>query len=232
MNVMICDDDYSVCVFIENTILEYAKQKNIDIKVDITQSKQELFNNYEEDLDLLFLDIMLPDSSGVDIGHFLRKNSTNLDLQIVFISSNPGYALELFKIRPMDFLVKPFEKIDVIEILDDYFRIRMPQMNYFTYKSKQSSGKILYKDILYFSSNIRKVDIYLNNGRSVSIYGKLSEIEEKIPSDHFLRIHQSFIVNKHYIDNCQYDCVRLTNDEILPISKNYRKEIRNKILNE
>ena len=42
MNVMICDDDYSVCVFIENTILEYAKQKNIDIKVDITQSKQEL----------------------------------------------------------------------------------------------------------------------------------------------------------------------------------------------
>ena len=150
MKIMICDDDYSVCLFIKKTIIEYAQKENIDIKVDITQSKDQLFNVYDEDVDLVFLDIMLPDSSGVDVGHLLRKNSTNMDLEIVFISSNPGYALELFKIRPMDFLVKPFEANDIIEILDDYFKIRMPQMNYFTYKTKQSIGKIFYKDILYF----------------------------------------------------------------------------------
>ena len=232
MKIMICDDDYSVCLFIKKTIIEYAQKENIDIKVDITQSKDQLFNVYDEDVDLVFLDIMLPDSSGVDVGHLLRKNSTNMDLEIVFISSNPGYALELFKIRPMDFLVKPFEANDIIEILDDYFKIRMPQMNYFTYKTKQSIGKIFYKDILYFSSNIRKVDIFLKNGQTVSIYGKLSEIEEKISRETFWRIHQSFIVNKNYIENCQFDCVRLYNDEILPISRIYRKEIRNKIINE
>lgn len=232
MKIMICDDDYSVCLFIKKTILEYSQKENIDIKVDITQSKDQLFNVYDEDVDLVFLDIMLPDSSGVDVGHLLRKNSTNMDLEIVFISSNPGYALELFKIRPMDFLVKPFEANDIIEILDDYFKIRMPQMNYFTYKTKQSIGKIFYKDILYFSSNIRKVDIFLKNGQTVSIYGKLSEIEEKISRETFWRIHQSFIVNKNYIENCQFDCVRLYNDEILPISRIYRKEIRNKIINE
>ena len=181
---------------------------------------------------MLFLDIMLPDSTGIEIGHFLRKGRKNLNLQIVFISSNPSYALELFKIRPMDFLIKPFSSKDVTDILDEYSRFHLSQRNYFVYKSKQVTGKILYNDIIYFSSNIRKIDIFLKNGQIITIYGKLSDIEPRLSNAVFWRIHQSFIVNKYFIANCRYDCLELVNDIMLPISKNFRKDIREKILNE
>ena len=47
MKISICDDDYSVCHFIEHTVLEYAKLKNIHIDVEVTQSKKSLFENFE-----------------------------------------------------------------------------------------------------------------------------------------------------------------------------------------
>lgn len=230
MKIAICDDDYSVCRFIENTVLRYGKEKHIHMDVDVTQSKKSLIDNFEEDTDMLFLDIMLPDSTGVEIGHFLRKNIKNVDLQIIFISSNPDYALDLFKIRPMDFLIKPFTENDLIEILDEYFSARMPQVKYFSYKSKQTTGKIFYSDIVYISSNIRKINIFLKKGQIITIYGKLSDIEDVLPKEHFWRIHQSYIVNKHFILNCQFDFVQMITDEKIPISKNYRKEIRSKII--
>lgn len=230
MKISICDDDYSVCRFIENTVLEYASLNNLHIDVEITQSKQSLFSNFEEDTDMLFLDIMLPDSTGVEIGHFLRKNCKNVDLQIIFISSNPDYALDLFKIRPMDFLIKPFTSKDITDILDEYFSVRLSQIKYFSYKSKQSTGKIKYNDIVYFSSNIRQIDIFLKSGDVITIYGKLSDIDVNLPKAHFWRIHQSYIINKHFISNCQFDCVVMTTGERLPISKIYRKDIRAKLI--
>lgn len=232
MKIAICDDDYSVCRFIENTVLEYGKEKYIHMDVEVTQSKKTLFDNFEEDTDMLFLDIMLPDSTGVEIGHFLRRNIKNVDLQIIFISSNPEYALDLFKIRPMDFLIKPFTENEIIEILDEYFSTRMSQVKYFSYKSKQITGKILYSDIVYISSNIRKINIFLKNGQMITIYGKLSDIEDVLPKEHFWRIHQSYIVNKHFILNCQFDFVQMMTDEKIPISKNYRKDIRSKIISD
>lgn len=232
MKIIICDDDYSICHFIEKIVLRYAQLNNIFIDVDVVQSKKELYENFEDDVELLFLDIMLPDSTGIEIGHFLRKKCENTDLQIVFMSSNPGYALDLFKIRPMDFLIKPFYENEIEEILDEYIRIRMPQMNYFTYKSKQISGKILYKNIMYFSSNIRQIDIHLVNHKMITIYGKLADIEMDLDKDIFWRIHQSYIVNKYYIETCQMDLLYLTNEQTLPISKKYRKDIQMKIVNE
>ena len=106
--------------------------------------EKSLFENFEEDTDMIFLDIMLPDSTGIEIGQFLRKNSRNVDLQIIFISSNPDYALKLFKIRPMDFLIKPFSAGNITDILDEFFRIHLSQVNYFVYKSKQTTGKAVW----------------------------------------------------------------------------------------
>lgn len=232
MKVAICDDDYLTCQFIEKAVLKYAKSNNITVDIDISQSRKALYENFEENTDLLFLDIMLPDSTGIEIGHFLRKHCENTDLQIIFISSNPGYAMDLFKIRPMDFLIKPFSENDITELLEEYFRIRISQMHYFIYKSRHETGKVLYKDIMFFSSEARQIHIYLVNNKIITIYGKLSDIESDLDKDIFWRIHKSYIVNKHYISTCKFDSLYLVNNQELAISKSYRKDIQMKIMNE
>jgi DNA-binding LytR/AlgR family response regulator len=232
MKIAICDDDYSSCSFIEKTILKYAASNGISIETDIYQTAKSLYQNFEHPTDLLFLDIQLPDESGIEIGHFLRKNALSQNMQIVFISGNPGYALDLFKIHPMDFLIKPLSEADIFNLLDEYVKSILPQMAYFSYQTKHSTGKISYKDILYFSSDARKVIVHLINNEPITIYKKLSEIETEIPDSIFWRIHKSYIVNSRYIASCQANDLKMLNNELLPISKNYTKEIRLKIINQ
>ena len=161
MKIAICDNDYSTCNLIEETVNQYARNNGISIETDIFQTAKSLYQNFENSTDLLFLDVQLPDASGIKIGHFLRKHAMNYHLEIVFISGNPGYALELFKIHPMDFLVKPFSDKDIIDILDEYTQKVRPASQGFLYKFKTTTRKVAYQNILYFSSESRKVHIHI-----------------------------------------------------------------------
>lgn len=232
MKIAICDDEYSTCNFIENIILQYAKVHGISAEVDIYQTAKSLCENIVDSVDLLFLDIQLPDDSGVEIGHFLRKCSMNYNLQIVFISGNPGYALELFKIRPMDFLIKPIPEQDIIDILDEYVQKVMEPSKYFLCKFKTMVRRIAYNDILYFSSETRKSVVHLKNGEKISVYRKLSEIETELPEKVFWRIHKSYIINSRYLVSCQHNQLQMSNNDILPVSRNYKNEIYFKIINQ
>lgn len=232
MRIAICDDDYQTCAFIEKIILQYAKINGISIEVDIYQTAKSLYQNFEDSTELLFLDIQLPDISGIEVGHFLRKCTMNYELQIVFISGNPEYALELFKIRPMDFLIKPFSEQEIINILDEYVQKVIPQAQYFLYKFKTITRRILYRDILYFSSETRKVLIHLKNGETITIYKKLSDVEKEIPNEIFWRIHKSYIINSQYLTSCQHNQLLMSNHDILPISRNYKNDIYFKIINQ
>ena len=232
MKVAICDDNYNSCVFIEHTILNYAHKNNLKIEVNIYQSGLSLKNNFENDTSLIFLDIILPDVTGIEIGQFLRKYLDQNTLQIVFVSGHPDFALKLFKIRPLDFLIKPIKETDIISILDEYLSIELPNKNqYYIYNSGNAKGKIAYNQILYFSSDARKIIIHTKNGEQISMYDKLSNIAEKLPNNLFWRVHKSFIVNSHYVEIFHYDNIKLINGQLIPISKHYRKDIRQKILN-
>ena len=65
------------------------------------------------DLDILFLDIELPEKNGVDVGYYIRESMMNVGMHIIYISSKTSYALDLFDIHPYNFFVKPLscEKI-------------------------------------------------------------------------------------------------------------------------
>ncbi len=232
MQIAICDDDYLTCSFIENVILQYSKKNGISIETDVYQTAKSLYENFEDSTDLLFLDIQLPDDSGIEIGRFLRKCSTNNNLQIIFISGNPGYALELFKIRPMDFLIKPFSEEEVVDILNEYTQKAMPPIQCFLYKFKTTIRRIPYRDILYFSSEARKALIHLKYGETITIYKKLSEIEKELPNEVFWRIHKSYIINSQHIISCQHNQLLMSNNDVLPISRNYKNEIYFKIIND
>ena len=232
MQIAICDDDYLTCSFIKNVILQYSKKNGISIETDVYQTAKSLYENFEDSTDLLFLDIQLPDDSGIEIGRFLRKCSTNNNLQIIFISGNPGYALELFKIRPMDFLIKPFSEEEVVDILNEYTQKAMPPIQCFLYKFKTTIRRIPYRDILYFSSEARKALIHLKYGETITIYKKLSEIEKELPNEVFWRIHKSYIINSQHIISCQHNQLLMSNNDVLPISRNYKNEIYFKIIND
>lgn len=227
--IAICDDNEMVCSKIENILEEFFVTEAIHYEIDSFQSGEELLKELEnhEKYDLIYLDIELETINGVVVGRFIREEMFDDFTQIAFISAKASYALELFQVRPIDFLVKPFTYKQVITVLEKALELQGRQAKIFRYKSGKLENRMPYKDIMYFSSDGKKIIIHKRNGEDY-FYGKLSEL--KLPSKDFIQIHKSFIVNKQYVIRFKFDSVRLSNAEELPISRVYRKIVRENLM--
>lgn len=227
--IAVCDDNDAVCSAIENTIDGFFKTESIHYEIDSFQSGEELLEELNDHVkyDLIYLDIELAQLNGVAVGRYIRENLLDDYTQIAFISAKPSYALELFQIRPIHFLVKPFTPRQVIGILEKAMELQGCQIKIFSYKTGKVENRIPFKDIMYFSSETKKIIVHTRNGKD-SFYGKLSELN--LPDTEFIQIHKSFIVNKQYVKRFKFDSVLLSNEEELPISRAYRKIVRENLM--
>ena len=173
------------------------------------------------------LDIELVQADGVSVGKFIRNEMEDINTHIVYISSRQAYAMQLFKIQPLDFLVKPVSDGQIKEVLIRSIRQKQSLKSCFEYQKGSVIFRIPTKDIAYFMSMDKKIRVITRDGED-EFYGKLKSIMERLPAD-FMMIHQSYIVNQLYVSEYSYDCVKMSDGTILGISKPYRKEVRGKI---
>jgi DNA-binding LytR/AlgR family response regulator len=230
VKAIICDDEKSTCSELEEIILKYAKEKRVPLVTEVFYSGDILLDYLKrEKINILFLDIELPGKDGVMVGKYIREVLEEENIFLVYISSKENYALQLFQNRPFDFLVKPIEQAKIYHVLDNICRISGKNSAEFKFQVQNSTYCILYKDILYFQSDGRKINIVMKK-EVRTFYGKLNEIEEKLPENLFLRIHKSYLVNKSYVKGFTYEWVKMLNGDVLNISKINRADVRRKIL--
>lgn len=230
--VGICDDGKSTCAELEKKILRYAKAHNIKVDVQTWNSGEALcgFLAEKNELDLLFLDIELYEVSGIDVGHFIRENMENYSMQIVYISGKTTYAQSLFKVQPMDFLVKPIGEEQIYEALEKALLIIDRSRARFEYDLGKEHYFVPYREIKYLVSEKRKIRLVLMQGER-EFYGKIADVMERMPTE-FIMIHKSYIINKNYVARYRNDLVELEDGTELPISKAFRKQVRQNILRE
>lgn len=183
--------------------------------------------------DILFLDIELYQKSGIDVGNFIRENDA-YETHIVFVSSKQEYALQLFRIQPIDFLIKPVSKERLKEVLLRSIRQKGLSKSVFEYQKDGVFYRIPCQKILYFASDNKKVSIVMNDKMNQALYpsefyGKLKTVFESLPEQFFM-IHQSYLINLEHVSEYSYEAVRMDNGDVLTISKPYRKDMRRKVL--
>ncbi len=225
----ICDDDKLFCENFKNCLERVTKELNIDCNISIWyegKTLQDYLINKNR-IDLLFLDIILLESDGVSIGKFIRENLSDFELKLVYISHEPGYAMQLFETEPMDFLVKPIDINKITKIFTRFLKQKNEAGKIFTFKEEHGDAHISYDSIWYFQSMNHKIMIHTIEGQRV-FYGKLTDIENIAP-DYFVRIHKSYLVNENFIKRFHYDRVILRNDEKLTISKTYRDIVQTRV---
>lgn len=220
IKIAVCDDDNDVCKCIYQYLFDAEDVINEEIKTDIFTDSDKLKNSYSADsYDLLFVDIEMPSISGIQLTEYIRNIADDINVNIVFISSHTSYALELFKIMPMDFLIKPIKSEDVLRILKQWQKINAADNNTFTIQNRNGIHRIKIEDILYVESRQRKIFIHCRDF-IIDYYGKLSDITDKKIFDFFIEIHKSFFVNYNHIVSITNHSVRLTNGDTLPVSQN------------
>lgn len=230
IRIAVIDDEKLVCSQIDKYILEILNERKEKADISVYYSGESFCSSLQnESFDLIFLDIELGECSGLDVSSFIRNTQNDQTTQIVYVTGKNEYDRLLFDFQPFGFIAKPVSEKKIADILEKYQRICKGAQTTFRYSLNHTDCWVRLKDVIYFESEDRKVNMYLNGAEeAVTFYMKMTDIYEQVKSSSFLFIHKSFIVNERYVSAFQSDFVRMSNGKELPISRLRRKEILRK----
>lgn len=186
-----------------------------------------------EHIDLLFLDIQMPDISGIQLIKSLHHKPL-----VIFTTAFSKYATEGFDLDVIDYLLKPYpferflkavnkvhEYMDLCERASNQANAKeiVASPNFLFVKADYKLYKINLKDILYIEGLKDYVKIYAGE-KPIVTQMSMKGLEEKLPPQDFIRVHRSFIVAFNKIDFVQKQMLTIGKKEI-PISEHYRDQL-------
>ena len=232
LRIAICDDEVNIGSEIESILIQLLNKLSVKHEIDVYFAGSECCRNMEvgAHYDLIFLDIEFAqhEINGIEVGRLIREAHQNHMVSIVYISWEKKYALELFEIQPLNFLVKPLKKEKVEEVVKKYLKIAKKWSETFIYKKGHDTFKVQIKDIVYLESYDKKLVLHLSDGRKEEFYGSIKKIyQEQLHQYDFLFIHNSYVVNFDYVAALKFSQAVLV-DQItfLPISKHRRNKVK------
>jgi DNA-binding LytR/AlgR family response regulator len=230
--IAICDDNEIICEEIEKKLIMLQKEMKFELDIDVFFKGEDLefklISNFK--YDLLILDIELYDLNGIEVGKIVREKMFNEVMHIIYISSKESYAMELFDIRPLNFLVKPLDYKKLIDVILKAIDLNGVKIGYFKFSIGREKYQYKFNEILYFESIGRKIKIVLK-GETKEFYGKLKIISDELRGKNFYLIHNSYLVNYDEVSVQRSESVELVNGEELPISRNNRAKMKEVLIN-
>lgn len=186
-------------------------------------------------VDLIFVDINMPDLNGVDFVRALTDRP-----MVIFTTAYSEYAIEGFKLDAVDYLLKPFSFADFSRSAakaHSLYELRnnrrtepestpeaLPKdKEYISVKADYKVSLVRIDDIVYLESEGEYVRMHMVDGSTITTLFRLKNMEVALPSDRFMRVHRSYIVNLRRIRSYVKGRVYLNDEEYVPIGENYKE---------
>lgn len=232
-----------VCAFIEKTPF-------LKLVGRYSSAVEALQGLHGQRVDVLFLDIQMPDLTGIELARVLEKSagptvgSGAAAPRIVFTTAFNHFALEGFRVDALDYLLKPFNYEEFLRAAtkaSTYFDLVrkaenggtaapaqvpsapvIPQEEYLFLKVEYQLVRVAYKDILYIEGLKDYVKVHLKSeARPLLSLTSLKNLEEKLPAHRFMRIHRSYIVNLERIESITRTSIQI-GAATIPVSDQYK----------
>lgn len=220
LNCLLIDDEPLALQILEDFVNKTPYLKLIGKFEEPLQSLS-LFESQK--IDLLFLDIKMPDISGIDFYRSLVNKP-----EVIFTTAYSEYAIDGFELKAMDYLMKPisFEKfITACNRVKDFIEIKNQKdkgKEFFFINVSHKMHKIFYDDILYLEGYKDYTKVHLiSSPNPLLILHNLKYFEDLLDKKQFIRIHRSYMVSLRKINTASRKSVTINNNS-LPVSDNYR----------
>lgn len=189
-------------------------------------------------VDLVFVDINMPDLNGVDFVRSLIDKP-----MVIFTTAYSEYAIEGFKLDAVDYLLKPFSFADFnrsVAKANSLYELRNLQKSaapasvetesatlprdqeYISVKADYKVSLVKISDIIYLESEGEYVRMHLKDNSSITTLFRLKNMEGVLPSERFMRVHRSYIVNLRHMKSYDKGRIFLSNATSVPIGENYK----------
>ncbi len=232
MNCIIVDDDKLSIKIIEEFVERTEGLALLGAFSNAVEAINMLNQSVNEPVHLIFLDIEMPEMSGIE---FLK--ALNIIPQVIIYSSQEKYALESYEYDVTDYLLKPVQYGRFIKALTrarerfDKKENPVKQSTEIFIKNNSSLVRVKFDDILWIEA-LENYVVVNTFKEKYTIHFTMKAITDKMPSDRFLRIHRSFIVNSEKIKVIEDNSVIIkteTGNKVIPIGKSYRDRLMDDI---
>jgi len=236
-NCIIVDDEHLARKLLENYV-ERIPQLNLVATCKNPLEAMEILT--ENQIDLIFLDIQMPELTGIEFLKTLTKQP-----EIIFTTAYSDFALEGYQLNVTDYLLKPFsferlfkavnKALEQIKLKQDTTLETEPSpeiissnsKDYIIIKGDHKLHKINFDEIIKIEGMKEYVTIYTEQQKFVTLES-LKNLENTLPADKFIRIHKSYIVSITQIKNLEGNILQVGKEK-LPIGKNYRENLISRV---
>ena len=238
------------CITIDDEPLALRQIKGYISKIPFLELAAEFSNaveaqNFlsEENVDLIFVDINMPDITGIEFVRALQQRPL-----IIFTTAYSEYAVEGFKLDATDYLLKPFSfaefnrSVNKAKSLFDLINNSRRQApaeseaepadngnEYISIRADRKVSLVKISDITYIESDGEYVRLHIADGSTIMTLFRIKNMETSLPSESFMRVHRSYIVNLKCVTGYARGRVFLNNNEYVPIGENYKEQFQNYI---
>jgi DNA-binding LytR/AlgR family response regulator len=231
INCVIVDDEPVARNIIETFV---AKIPNLNLVKSCKNAMEAFEIANSNNIDLFFLDINMPDISGLSLAKSINKKS-----KIIFTTAYREYAVDGFDLQAVDYLLKPIAFDRFLQAVNKFFEtqtvivsqvdVEEPSVksDYIFVRSERKMVKINFDDILYVESLSDYIKIHTKDTVLVT-RETISNLEMKLPSQQFLRIHRSYIINLNKTDSYTNEFIEIEKNAI-PISRTYKENVLKKL---
>lgn len=222
----IIDDEPLAAELLESYARKTPGLRLVGVYGSAVEAMKELRGN---PVDLLFLDIQMPELSGLEFASILPKET-----KVIFTTAFDRYAIDGYKVNATGYLLKPISYDNfllsvnrVAESLNESERQKAMAHDGFIYvKSEYKLVKVSFSDILYVEGVKDYVKIYSRDGRKpVMSLMNMKKIEDYLPKSCFMRVHRSYIVNMSAVEMVDRGRI-VMGDAYIPVSESYKEQVQ------
>ncbi len=230
---VIAVDDEPLALGLVSSFIE--KTPFLDLIGKYSSAVEALSAIHKLEVDLIFLDIQMPDLTGIELARVLEKNESGTP-KIIFTTAFNQFAIEGYKVDAIDYLLKPFN-------YEEFLRAATKGKSYIELLQKAAQStpspggkeeflflkveyqmyRILYDDVQYIEGLKDYVKVHLKSeSKPLLSLTSLKALEEKLPSSKFMRVHRSYIVNLDQISAITKNSIQIDSNTI-PVSDQYKE---------
>lgn len=224
MNIFIAEDRLEDYLHLRRMIEKWASMKQVQVHIYYQNKLFYQLPDFISYCQLAFLDIYLPVVNGFDFAAYLRK--WNTEIEIVFQSRSGLYGAKSYRLAALDYLLKPLQEKHVFQILD--LVLEKKQKKSLIYRQRNYIKKIKFDEIIYIQIKDHRTWIHCVDHVEMS-YDSILKLKDVLDC-RFVQCYRGYLVNTDYIRRVDKDHILLNNQQILPLSRNYRTQIKERMI--
>ncbi|MBN2728595.1 MAG: response regulator transcription factor [Bacteroidales bacterium] len=177
----------------------------------------------KEHVDLIFLDINMPEMTGMELAKSLDSKT-----MVIFTTAYEEFALESYEVEAIDYILKPISRDDFMRAARKAADRKMPKgletvkTDEFFVKSDGKIIRISLEEITYIESMSEYVRIHFDEGKSIMTLMSMKNLDSTLPQKDFMRVHRSYIVNLNKVQTIERNRIVFNKETYIPVSDQYK----------